>query len=65
MYKSKIYQRAYHSKENFMVYNFNYRLSLYLKRFKSNSGLNLIDFYFQQYGIGKKKQNNLLSIKRK
>ena len=38
-----------------MIYNFKYRLFLYLKGFKSNSGLNLIDFYFQQYRITKKK----------
>ena len=55
MYKSKIYQPAYHSKENFKVYNFNCRLFLYLKGFKSSSGLNVIVFYFQQYRIAKKK----------
>ena len=42
MYKSKVYQPAYHLKENFMLYNFNWGLFVLfwivqkLWRFKSN-----------------------------
>ena len=54
MYKSKIYQPAYHSKENFMDYNLNVVLFLYLKRFKSYSGLNEKPFYFSSHRIEKK-----------
>ena len=56
MYKSKIYQTAYHSKENVMPYNFNVGLFLYFKCFESNNGLKIIAFYFQSHRIGKKQQ---------
>ena len=46
MYKSKIDQTAYHSKENAMPYNFDVETFLYFKCFKSNSGLKIIAFYF-------------------
>ena len=56
MYKSKIYEPAYYSKDNFMLQNYNVKLSLHLQLFKSYSGLNVIVFYFDYYRIAKKKQ---------
>ena len=46
MYKSSIYQPAYHSKKTFMVYNLNLVRFLYIKWFKGYSGLNTKPFYF-------------------
>ena len=56
MYKSKIYQTAYHSKENVMPYNFDVGLFLYFKCSKTNSGLKIIAFYFQSDRIAKRQQ---------
>ena len=56
MYKSKIYEPAYYSKDNFMLQNYNVKLSLHLQLFKSYSGLNVIVFYFDYYRIAKKQQ---------
>ena len=47
MCKRKIHKPGYHSKENFMPYNFNVTFFfLLLKRLKSYIGLNVIPFYF-------------------
>ena len=62
MYKSKIYQPAYHSKENFMDYNLNVVLFLYLKRFKSYSGLNEKPFYFSSHRIEKKTNKQVTKL---
>ena len=56
MYKSKIYEPAHYSKDNFMLQNYNVKLSLHLQLFKSYSGLNVIVFYFDYYRIAKKQQ---------
>ena len=57
MYKSKLHKPAYNSKEIFVLYickvNFFF---LYLKLFKTYSGLNVIAFYFEYYRIAKKNQ---------
>ena len=42
MYKSKVYQPAYHLKENFMLYNFNGNFFSYFELFKSYGGLKVI-----------------------
>ena len=42
MYKSKVYQPAYHLKENFMLYNFNWDFLSYFESFKSYGGLKVI-----------------------
>ena len=57
MYKSKIYQPAYHSRKSFMVYSLDLGLFLYFKWFKRYSGLNVIAIYFQSYTNPKKKKN--------
>ena len=65
MYKRKIYKIGYHSKENFMLYNFNMTFVFVfetLKKlywFKCNSILFLIPY------DSKKKQNKLSNIQRK
>ena len=46
MYKSKIYQTEYHSKQNVMPYNFDLELFLHFKCFKINRGLKIIALYF-------------------
>ena len=61
MYESKIYQPGYHSKENFILYNFNVTLSLFIKRLISYIGLNVIAFYFQSYKF-RKKTNQTLNV---
>ena len=63
MYKSKIYQPAYHSKKSFMVYNLDLGLFFYFKWFKGFSGLNVIALYFQSYKNTKK--NKFIKFKRK
>ena len=54
MYKSNIYQPAYHSKKTFMVYNLNLVRFLYIKWFKGYTGLNTKPFYFSCNMIQKK-----------
>ena len=63
MKKSKISQPAYHSKDCFMDYNLNVVLFLYVKGFKTYSGLNGKPFYFWSRRIAEK--NKLLNFKRK
>ena len=46
MYKSKMCQPAKHSEETFMLYKLNVTLSLFSKRLKNYSGLNVRAFYF-------------------
>ena len=46
MYKRKISQPEYHSKEDLMVYNLNVVLFLHLKWFKNCSGLEAKPFSF-------------------
>ena len=63
MYKRKISQPAYYSKENLMVYNLHVVLFLYLKWFKNCSGLEAKPFYFRSHRITK--NIKLLNFKRK
>ena len=65
MYRSKIYQTAYYSKENVMPYNFDVGLFWYFKCSESKSGLKVIAFYFQSHRIAKKNKNKLLNSKHK
>ena len=55
MYKNKIYESAYHSKENYMVYNFHVR-HFFVKQFESSSGLKVILLHFDPLKLQKKQQ---------
>ena len=63
MYKSKIYQSAYMSKEIFMFYIFKVKFILYVQRLKNQGSLNVTDFFWNTIEFQKKKKKKKKIIK--